>query len=669
MDRLPSLQSLRQDTIKVTHKNEVSGPELVRDKRRQVAPETAADFAVYLLDPNGIITNWNASAQRLEGYNAAEVVGTHFSRFYTGVDHRAGAPENALAIAKEMGRFEAEGWQARKDGTRFRASVVIDAIRDASGQLVGFAKITRDLSERKAADEALRQSEEQFRLLVQGITDYALIMLDERGNVSTWNIGAQRINGYLPHEIIGKHVSTFYTVEDRAAGQPEAALGRAAREGRFEKEGWRVRKDGSRFWANVVIDAIKDPGGKIIGFAKITRDITEKREREKSLEEAREAFFQAQKFEALGQLTGGMAHDFNNLLTVISSSLELLGKRVSDETSAKLVDNAFQAARRGASLTQRMLAFARRQQLDQKSLHLPRLVLDMAELLKHTIGPEITFKTVIPTHLPMVLTDPHHLESALLNLAVNARDAMPKGGVITISAREEYIGPGHFTALPEGRYVCLAVQDEGQGMTPETLARATEPFYTTKGVGKGTGLGLSMVQGFAAQSGGCLVLTSIEGQGTTAEIWLRTADIDMGAVAHCEQPAGDTPKAEVLNRPIVILAVDDDPLVLMNTATMLEDLGHKVWSARSGEMALDILEKSASEIDLVITDQAMPHLSGLQLAEKINAAWPAIPVIMATGYANLSAVETKRVPELPKPFSQRQLQKAIAEAMQNEVLN
>jgi CheY-like chemotaxis protein len=371
--------------------------------------------------------------------------------------------------------------------------------------------------------------------------------------------------------------------------------------------------------------------------------------------------------EALGQLTGGVAHDFNNLLMVISSSLELLGKRVSDETSARLVDNAFQAARRGASLTQRMLAFARHQQLDQKSLHLPQLVLDMAELLKHSIGPQITFETRIPSDLPMVITDPHHLESALLNLTVNARDAMPRGGVITISAREENIGPGHITSLPEGRYVCLAVQDEGEGMTHEILTRATEPFFTTKGVGKGTGLGLSMVQGFASQSGGRLVLTSTEGEGTTAEMWLRTADSD--ASLHFGQLAGGIPGSEVKNQPVLILAVDDDPLVLMNTATMLEDLGHKVKCARSGNMALEILEKSASEVDLVITDQAMPHLNGLQLAEKINATWPAIPVIMATGYTHLHTAQTKRLPKLPKPFSQLQLQKAIAEAMQKKAIS
>jgi PAS domain S-box-containing protein len=251
------------------------------------------------------------------------------------------------------GKFEGEGWRVRKDGSQFWASIIIDPIRDPDGQLVGYAKITRDLTERKASELVLRSSEDQFRRLVQGATDYSLYMLTPDGKVATWNSGAERIKGYAPDEIIGRHFSTFYTEEDRQNGEPARALATAVREGRFEKEGWRVRKTGERFWANVVIDAIREGDGEIVGFAKITRDITEQRDSRAALDRTREALFQSQKMEAIGQLTGGIAHDFNNRLTAIIGSLELADRRVSDASVKRLIANAMRGAQRGAALTQR----------------------------------------------------------------------------------------------------------------------------------------------------------------------------------------------------------------------------------------------------------------------------------------------------------------------------
>ena len=299
------------------------------DARYRILVDAVIDYAIYMLDPSGIVTSWNSGAQRLKGYTEQEIIGEHFSRFYTDEDRQAGLPQRALATAEREGKFESQGWRIRKDGTRFWAHVVVDPIRDASRRLVGFAKITRDLSERKAAEAALRESEEQFRLLVQSVTDYAIYMLDPTGRISSWNSGAQRIKGYRPDEIIGEHFSRFYTEEDRAANEPQRALETAKRKGTFEKEGWRVRKDGTRFWANVVIDPIRDDDGRLLGFAKVTRDITERRAAQQALDEAREALLQSQKLEAIGQLTGGIAHDFNNLLTAIIGSLDLLRKRQS----------------------------------------------------------------------------------------------------------------------------------------------------------------------------------------------------------------------------------------------------------------------------------------------------------------------------------------------------
>ena len=363
----------------------------------------------------------------------------------------------------------------------------------------------------------------RYRLLVESVTDYAIYMLDPDGIVSSWNPGAQRFKGYEPSEIIGRHFSCFYTEEDRRDGLPERALATAAREGRFESEGWRVRKDGTRFWTGVVIDPIRTPSGLLIGFAKVTRDLTERKQAQEALEQAREALFQSQKMEAIGQLTGGIAHDFNNLLSAVLGSLELLRKRMPDDPRlVRLLDNAVQAAQRGTSLTQRMLSFARRQELKPEPVDLPALVAGMSELLRTSLGPSVTVEMRFPPALKPVLADSNQLELALLNLAVNARDAMPKGGPLVISAREDRLPPDQCNLRP-GLFVCLSVIDRGVGMDEATLAKAMDPFFTTKGVGKGTGLGLSMVHGMAEQSGGCLVLTSREGEGTTAELWLPIA--------------------------------------------------------------------------------------------------------------------------------------------------
>jgi PAS domain S-box-containing protein len=530
----------------------------------------------------------------------------------------------------------------------------LDTLREREEQLqaaVGALRLDLQAQEGEAAE--LRR----YRLLVNAVTDYAIYMLDPTGRITSWNPGARRLKGYEEAEILGEHFSRFYTDEDRAAGLPTLALAAAAKDGRFEGEGWRVRKDGSRIWANVIIDPIRDPAGELVGYAKITRDLTERREAQLSLEKTREVLFQSQKMDAIGQLTGGIAHDFNNLLAAIIGSLAIARRKTADASVVRLIDNALSGAERGASLTQRMLVFARRHELNSGPVDIVALVHGMAELLERSLGPSVRIETRFPLGIAWVNTDANQLEMALLNLAVNARDAMPKGGSIIIDARQETIAPGHGRLQP-GEYVCLSVKDTGEGMDGETLARAIDPFYTTKDAGKGTGLGLPMVHGLAELSGGQLVLTSEKGRGTTAELWLPRAKKTEEAIeakAPAQAPANEP-------RRLAVLVVDDDPLVLLNTAAMLDDVGHKVFEASSGHEALAILRRE-NGIDLVITDQGMPQMTGLQLTEEIRDSWPDLPVILATGYAELPPGADHQLVPLAKPFREHELLRAVETAM------
>ncbi len=499
-------------------------------------------------------------------------------------------------------------------------------------------------------------TEGRYRLLIEAVTDYAIYMLNGSGVVTSWNPGAQRLKGYTAAEIIGHHFSRFYTEEDQKAGVPARALETAAREGKFESEGWRVRKDGSFFWAYVVIDPIRGPSGDVVGFAKITRDLTERKAAQERLEKMHEVSLQSQKMEAIGQLTGGIAHDFNNLLTAVLGSLELLRKRLPDDPkSIGLLENAAQGAQRGRTLTQRLLAFARSQELEPEVFDIPELVRGMKELLQRSLGPTFNIETRFPLVLPAVEADANQLELALLNLAVNARDAMNDGGEIIVAARQENIAAGHRTQLKPDLYICLSVTDTGEGMDEETLRKATEPFFTTKGLGKGTGLGLSMVHGFAEQSGGRFTLHSQQGKGTTAELWLPAAK-----VSHQKITTTQSAQAAPANTPypLTVLAVDDDALVLMNTVAMLEDLGHTAFEAYSGREALEILRRE-DLIDLVITDQAMPRMTGTELAKAIKYEWPDIPVLLATGYADRVPGDDIGLPKVAKPFLQGGLADAI----------
>ncbi|MFS2013553.1 PAS domain S-box protein [Azospirillum sp. CT11-132] len=496
--------------------------------------------------------------------------------------------------------------------------------------------------------------ERQFRLLVQSVVDYAIFMLDPTGVIRSWNAGAARMKGYAADEIIGRHFSSFYTEEDRAAGMPQRALATALSEGKFEAEGWRLRKDGTRFWASVVIDPIRDETGALRGFAKVTRDITERRKAQQALDEAREALAQAQKMEAVGQLTGGVAHDFNNLLQAISSSLELIEQRLSDGRTdvAPFAATARAAVDRAATLTRRLLAFARRQPLKPERADLNLLVVGLWDLLGRSVGEEIRLERRLAEPLWPVHADVNQIESSLLNLVINARDAMPDGGSVTVETANASLRPADLANEPgvePGDYAVLTVRDSGTGMPPDVLARVFEPFFTTKPIGQGTGLGLSQLYGFARQSGGFVRIDSAVGRGTAVHLHLPR---DHAAAAEQAAPAPTPAPAAVPTPPTgragrgTVLVVEDEGLVRMLLVEVLEGDGYTVLEAADGTTALARLSEAAAgregprpqvdllpPVDLLVTDVGLPGLNGRQLAEAAQAHYPDLKVLFLTGYA------------------------------------
>lgn len=503
-----------------------------------------------------------------------------------------------------------------------------------------------------------REGEERYRTLYRR-TPLPLHSLGADGRIEQVSDRWLDLLGYSREEVIGRPLTDFMTPES-ARQRNEEHWPRLLGTGELrEAEYQLLTKSGRRLDCVLSAVAERDAQGNLIKTLCGLIDITDRRH-------AEDALRQAQKLEAVGQLTGGIAHDFNNLLAVVMGNLELVRKRAPDEPRLQmLIDNTLKAAQRGAALTQRMLAFARRQDLKPEPVDVPELVLGMADLLRRSIGPSVRIETRFPLGLPKARVDANQLELALLNLAVNARDAMPDGGTIVISAREEMVAAPDDEAgngLKAGRYFCLSLADTGSGMDEATLAHAAEPFFTTKGVGKGTGLGLAMVHGLAAQSGGKLALASRVGEGTTATIYLPIVE---AAVADAAPPAEILPPLPPPIEPapgaVRVLVVDDDPLVLSATAAMLEDLDFVVTEASSGAEALKLLESGAG-IDVVLTDQAMPGMTGVQLAAIVLERWPSLPVILGTGYAELPAEARPDMVRLGKPFSRDMLQRAIAGA-------
>lgn len=621
------------------------------EHRLRLLVESITGYAIMMLDPNGIVVYANPGVAKIQGYEPDEIVGRHFSRFFTEEDHHRGEPEHALMAAARDGKIEREAWRVRKDGSRFYAHVIVEAIRDETGELTGFAKAVHDVTDKWKAQEVLEASERQFRLLVEGVTDYALFMLDPNGVVTNWNTGAQRIKGYAAEEIVGLHFSRFYTAEDRAAGIPARALEEAREHGRYESEGWRVRKDGSRFWASIVIDAIRE-GGRLVGFAKITRDISERRRAQAALESTRERLAQAQRMEAIGQLTGGVAHDFNNLLMVIGGRLEVMRRRTQDSVLLGDLASIERAAEKGERLTRQLLAFSRRQMLRPAPLDLREWLSRTLEMLRPSLRGDIAIRARVASDLWPIEVDAAELELALLNLAINAHDALPNGGTVVIRASNEVLKGTE--ELPGGDYVRIAVSDSGVGIAPDVLPHVFEPFFTTKEVGKGTGLGLAQVYGFAVQSGGTAKVSSRLGEGTTVILLLPRSH-------RVASPAFDRKAGEAeLSPPRArILLVEDNAEVAEVTGIMLRSLGHEVTHVHDAKAALHRAVKES--FDLVISDVVMPGgMNGIELAARLGAEKNGPPVLLITGYSNAAREAAESgLTILSKPFQIRALELAI----------
>jgi PAS domain S-box-containing protein len=534
---------------------------------------------------------------------------------------------------------------------------VIEPIKDERRNLIGFANVTRDMTEREAARQALAESERQLRLLVRGVTDYALYMLDPNGIVTSWNSGAERIKRYRADEIIGRHFSTFYTPADRLAGVPRRALETAASAGRYEAEGLRVRKDGSQFWASVVIDAIRE-NGDLVGFAKITRDITERKASEESLRKAQEQLAQQQKMEALSQLTGGIAHDFNNLLMIVSGQTEMLKRRITSDKDARALDLIAHAVKQGARLTRQMLAFARANPQSYAVVNLVERINTYRELLESSARGDITFVVSVDPDVWLVFVDPGEFDLALINLAVNARDAMAGGGTITLRMQNVVFENDSEIGL-RGEFVAISVADTGPGIAPEHLSRVFEPFFTTKDAGKGSGLGLSQVYGFARHSGGTVQVRSEPGRGATFTIFLpmsrKTSTSEQAAAEPAEQHA--PPKGTVL-------IVEDDAMVADVSAALVQQIGYRTLVAASAREALDMLTREA-DIVLVFSDIVMPgNMDGVQLARTVRERFPQVPVLLTSGYARVAEGAAGEFSILRKPYELSALSRAVRSSVQ-----
>jgi PAS domain S-box-containing protein len=562
-------------------------------------------------------------------------------------------PDDATAARVQRTKLAAGQLQARmenrfrhKDGTWYRFNWTLAS----EGQLIYV--VGRNINNDRDVTERIRDSERDFRTLVGAVTDYAIFRLTPDGIVASWNAGAERAKGYRANEIIGQNFRKFYTPEDQESRLPERLLAQAESEGRSEIEGWRVRKDGSRFWANVVIDPIYDENGELNGFAKITRDITEQRDARIALERTQEQLAQAQKMDALGQLTGGIAHDFNNMLMVVSGYTQYLKQRLHEPKDKRAIEAIEFAANRAENLTRQLLTFSRRQSLNRTTVRLPDCFKSFRDILDTTAKGNVVLDVTIPDNTWPVTIDVNEFEVAVINLIVNARDAMPEGGQIRIVAHNETIDERNAVDHLRGDFVAIEVEDEGSGIPPEIVPKVFDPFFTTKGVEKGTGLGLSQVYGFVHQAGGTVRLTSKVDVGTKVTLYLPRSKASAVSVV-------DAQGERLIGGTETVLLVEDNPDVQLVAGSMLEELGYTVRMADTAARALDVLQ-SADEIDLVLTDIVMPGpMDGLALARHISQERPGVKILLTTGYSHAASDPRTPYAVLRKPYQLATMARAV----------
>ncbi|HEX8373526.1 MAG TPA: PAS domain-containing protein [Chthoniobacterales bacterium] len=615
--------------------------------------EAVKDYGIFMLDPAGRVSSWNTGAEKSNGYRAAEIIGQHVSTLYTEADVAAGKPEEGLAIALKEGRFEEEGLRLRKGGVPFWATVTITNIHDAFGTHIGFANVTRDITERKEAEVVLRLRDRAIGSFVQGlcITDPSL----PDNPITYVNDSFLRITGYGREQVLGRNCRFLQGPKSSPETVQEIRTAMAAGEA-CVVEILNYGRDGKTFWNGLSISPITDESGKLTNYVGVLTDISPMRLMERKLR-------QSQKMDVVGQLAGGVAHDFNNLLTIISGYSELLMDMLPQEDAKREVVKAISAAGvRAAGLTRQLLSFSRQMVLEMKVLDLNAVVVETESLLQRMIGDDVLLQSVLDPQISRVKADAGQIGQLLMNLAVNARDAMPQGGQVTIETSNVEIDEELAVQIPEGkagRYVKLAVSDNGSGMTPEVQAHVFEPFFTTKGPGQGTGLGLATVYGIVQQSGGMIQLYSEIDVGTTFQIYLPAVD----ALVKAE---GEGKVAEVKGGTETVLLVEDEDGVRAISLLALQKQGYTVRQAENGRVALRV-GKTLGPIDLLVTDVVMPGMSGRDLAELLQAEHPGMKVLYLSGYTNdavlLHGILQDEVPFLQKPYTPLSLARKVRQVL------
>ncbi|WP_437734442.1 hybrid sensor histidine kinase/response regulator [Sorangium sp. So ce1335] len=621
--------------------------ELGADVQFRTLIEGVKDYAIFMLDTEGRVTTWNAGAQQINGYSAEEVIGTHFSRFYPPEALARNWPAVELAEARRQGRFEDDGWRVRKDGTRFWANVIITAIRDARGELRGFSKITRDLTERKRQEESLRQSEERFRMLVEGVKDYAIFMLDPEGRVTTWNAGAQQIKGYSAEEVIGTHFSRFYPPEALARNWPETVLASARRHGRFEDEGWRVRKDGSKFWASVVVTAIRGSDGELRGFSKITRDLTERKRLEQIESNAR----QMEEFVAM------LAHELRNPLASISNATAAL--RPEGEVSPEVAWAAGVMERQVGQLVRLVDDLLDVSRITRGKIALECMRVDLADIVTRAVeasrawidAREQVLEVRLPAEPIFVEGDLARLTQVVTNLLHNAAKFTPLRGSIWL------------TLEADGARATLRVRDNGVGISPTLLPQVFDLF--TQGdrsldrAEGGLGIGLTIVRRLIELHGGTARAHS-DGPGRGSEFI-----VELPRPAHPVAPPTRRAPAERPVDRLCVLVVDDNEDSAESMAMLLRRLGHEAHAAFDGASAIEMATRLRP--DLVLLDIGMPGMTGHEVARALRST-PGLTetsLFAMTGYGQESdrrlTQEAGFDEHLVKPVSVEVLKRHVAD--------